>query len=110
MNKNKTVTPDFKTFWDLYGLKRERIGAENAWMRLSVKDRRAAIAGIAAYREECLRSGVAMKYAQGYLNHRRWEDEPAPVPAGCPKETAAKKPLLLFPQDDAALPSEADIW
>lgn len=65
----------FKAFWDAYGLKRERQAAEASWNRLSAKDRRAAIAGIAAYRERCRQSGVSMMYGQGYLNHRRWEDE-----------------------------------
>ena len=65
----------FKAFWDAYGLKRERAAAEAVWNHLSVKDRRAAMAGIKAYREDCQRRGVAMKYAQGYLSHRRWEDE-----------------------------------
>ena len=70
------ITPDFQQFWDGYGLKRDRIAAERAWKRLSAKDRRAAMAGITAYRGDCLRRGVSMMYAQGYLNHRRWEDEP----------------------------------
>lgn len=75
----------FGRFWDAYGRKLDRKAAEGAWRRLSAKDRRAAVAGIAAYREACLRSGVAMMYAQGYLNHRRWEDgqdgAPPPLPA-----------------------------
>lgn len=74
---------DFGTFWDAYALKRSRRKAELAWDRLSRRDRRAALAGIAAYREACLRSGVSMMYAQGYLNNRRWEDEevtPSPPP------------------------------
>ena len=33
------------------------------------------MAGIAAYRDDCRRRGISMMYAQGYLNHRRWEDE-----------------------------------
>jgi len=65
----------FKAFWDAYGLKREKAAAEAVWNRLSAADRRAAIAGIKAYREDCQRQGIAMKYAQGYLSHRRWEDE-----------------------------------
>ena len=65
----------FKAFWDAYGYKRERAAAEAAWNRLSVEDRHAAMAGIRDYRENCQRSGVAMKYAQGYLSHRRWEDD-----------------------------------
>lgn len=66
-------TLDFKTFWDHYGLKRERIDAENAWDRLSAKDKRAAFNGIKRYREDCQRQGMDMKYAQSYLNQRRWE-------------------------------------
>jgi hypothetical protein len=65
----------FKAFWDAYGLKREKAAAEAVWNRLSAADRRAAMAGIPAYREDCQCRGVAMKYAQGYLSHRRWEDE-----------------------------------
>ena len=74
-------TPDFQTFWDQYGLKRDRIAAERTWNRLSARDRRAAVGGIAVYREECQRRGISMMYGQGYLSHRRWEDEPTePVP------------------------------
>lgn len=68
-------TPDFKEFWEVYGLKRDRIAAERAWSRLSAKDRTAAVDGIAAYREDCQRRGISMMYGQGYLSHRRWEDE-----------------------------------
>ena len=71
----------FNTFWDAYGLKRDRLAALRAWNRLSMKDRRAAIRGIAAYRADCQKRGISMMYGQGYLNHRRWEDEfPAPSP------------------------------
>ena len=69
---------DFKTFWDIYALKRDRIAAERAWKRLSAADQRAAITGIEAYREDCMRKGIRMMYAQGYINHRRWEDERGP--------------------------------
>ena len=65
----------FKDFWDAYGLKRDRISAERAWNRLSAKDKKNAFEGIGQYRDECRRSGVSMMYAQGYINHRRWEDE-----------------------------------
>jgi len=71
----KKTDISFKAFWDAYGLKLDRVGAEPAWNRLSDKDRRAALAGIAAYREACRSRGVNMMYARGYLNHRRWEDE-----------------------------------
>jgi len=68
-------TPDFQTFWNAYGLKRDRIAAERAWSRLSTREKKAAIAGIQPYRDDCLRRGISMKYAQGYLNNHRWEDE-----------------------------------
>lgn len=75
MARAKNDDNGFKTFWDAYGLKREKAAAEAVWRRLSPADRRSALAGIASYREDCRRRGVAMKYAQGYLSHRRWEDE-----------------------------------
>ena len=65
----------FNTFWDAYGLKRDRLAALRAWKRLSMKDRRDAIRGIAAYRADCEKRGISMMYGQGYLSHRRWEDE-----------------------------------
>lgn len=75
----KGATPTFPEFWNAYGLKRDRMAAEKAFLRLSAKDRIAAFNGIAAYREDCQRRGISMMYAQGYLNHRRWEDETSPV-------------------------------
>lgn len=69
-------TPTFQQFWDAYGLKRDRYAAERVWNRMTVKDRRAAIDGIANYRSDCLQRGISMMYGQGYLSHRRWEDEP----------------------------------
>lgn len=98
----KDVT--FEQFWNLYGLKRDKIAAERAWKRLSAKDRRAAVDGIKPYREDCANHNRMMMYAQGYLNHRRWEDDfsapvenenqelqrpsipsaaPSPLPIGC---------------------------
>lgn len=74
----KTSTPidqDFQKFWDAYGLKRDRVAAKRAWRKLSKGDRRAALAGIARYRDDCEARGISRMYAQGYLNHRRWEDE-----------------------------------
>jgi hypothetical protein len=74
----KTSTPidqDFQEFWDAYGLKRDRVAAERAWRKLSKGDRRAALAGIQRYRDDCEARGIQRMYAQGYLNHRRWEDE-----------------------------------
>lgn len=74
---------EFNTFWDAYALKRNRIKAERAWERLTDKDRRAALAGIAAYQQECRRTGVAVMYAQNYLACRRWEDEVDGIANAC---------------------------
>lgn len=84
----RSKAPSFKDFWDAYGLKRDRIAAERVWNRLPASDKARAVAGIPAYREDCRRRGIAMMYGQGYLSHRRWEDEPlqAAVPAGLPSD------------------------
>lgn len=71
----KRSTPTFDEFWQSYGLKRDKIAAERAWRRLSATDQRAALSGVASYRADCTQSGISMMYAQGYLSHRRWEDE-----------------------------------
>ena len=47
------VHVEFTEFWDAYGLKRDRMSADRVWRRMSQKDRRAALAGISAYRETC---------------------------------------------------------
>ena len=94
MERKKNSTPDFGTFWEAYGEaygeKLDRLRAERAWNRLPARDRRAAYAGIATYRERCLRSGISMMYAQGYLNNRRWEDGAAPTPAPAREEKEAE--------------------
>ena len=91
-------------FWPAYPVHRDRQRAERAWNRLSAKDRQAAYAGIAPYREACQQSGISMMYAQGYLNNRRWEDEAEPQTA--PKaltshsqpdtKPAGEQEMLLF--------------
>lgn len=84
MGRNKA--PEFDVFWKAYPVHKDKPGAERAWNRLTASARSKAVAGIPAYREECLRTGVAMCYGQGYLVHRRWEDEPSSEPSGCAKE------------------------
>jgi hypothetical protein len=76
--------PEFKDFWEAYPLHKAKQEAERAWGRLSVSDRKAALAALPSYRESCQRTGVAYKYPQGWLNGRRWEDEYEDAPA--PKE------------------------
>ena len=65
----------FEEFWKAYPLRKDRAAAGRAWSRMSAKDRRAAMGGIAAYAGECLATGVAMAYPAKYLTGRRWEDE-----------------------------------
>lgn len=69
----------FKVFWDAYPDHHARAVAERIWKRMSQKDRRAALAAVAPYREECEARGVAFKYAYGWLTDRRWEDYSDPA-------------------------------
>jgi len=83
----RSKAPSFGDFWKAYPVHKSRIEAEAAWNRLSATDRQRALAGIAAYREECMRTGVACCYGQKYLNKRRWEDEPSTTEAPLPPAT-----------------------
>jgi hypothetical protein len=78
------------------------MAAERAWNKLSAKDRRAAMSGIASYRADCLQRGVAMMYAQGYLNHRRWEDDLS--------GQSSVPPAMETPQSSPTLHPEMDTW
>lgn len=89
--KDGVSSPGFREFWDAYGLKRDRVGAEAVWRRMSKRDRRAAVAGIAAYRDGCRRSGVAMAHASRYLSHRRWEDEYDAAEDAAPRQGAMEE-------------------
>ena len=88
----KTITPEepklFEKFWDKYAMKLDRIAAVRAWNNLDKDLRRAAIDGIQHYREICEALGVRRMWPQGYLNHRRWEDEQdtqTDLQSGCTK-------------------------
>lgn len=102
MNSN-----DFNIFWKLYGKKRNRMDAEQAWQRLTDKEQRAAVRGIADYRKDCRRKDVAMVYAQRYLSERLWEKDPA-KPAKHPR-TAKQQPRPLFDTTTAA-PPDPETW
>lgn len=102
MSRRTTNPPGFQAFWDAYALKRDRMAAERAWNKLSAKDRRAAMSGVASYRADCLQRGVAMMYAQGYLNHRRWEDDLS--------GQSSASPALEAPQSSPTLHPEMDTW
>ena len=97
-------TPTFQQFWDTYALKRDRYAAERVWKRLSATDRRAALDGIADYRADCLQRGISMMYGQGYLSHRRWEDEPTATPY-----PATPQPKPEPPGQGNAIP-DMEVW
>jgi hypothetical protein len=97
--KKNTITPEepklFEKFWDKYAMKLDRIAAVRAWNNLDKDLRRAAIDGIQHYCEICETLGVNRMWPQGYLNHRRWEDEspgPAPIP-DVPSPTRSLSPV-----------------
>jgi len=77
--KKTTIIPEepklFEKFWNEYAMKLDRIAAVRAWNNLDEDSRRQAIDGIQHYREICEALGVRRMWPQGYLNHRRWEDE-----------------------------------
>lgn len=79
--KKKTITPEepklFEKFWTKYAMKVDRIAAVRAWNKLDKDLRREAIDGIQHYRDVCDSLGAKRMWPQGYLNHRRWEDEAA---------------------------------
>lgn len=73
--KTSNKTPSFSEFWNIYPLHRAKAAAERAWNRLSSSDKKNAVKALPAYTEYCKQKGIAYKYAQGWLNDRRWEDE-----------------------------------
>lgn len=68
-------TPSFDDFWRAYPLHKAKVQAERAWNRLTARDKQKALASLPVYRNYCLQKGIAYKYAQGWLNDHRWEDE-----------------------------------
>lgn len=71
----------FEQFWDAYGYKKGRGGAEKAWAAIPtltdalVKQICEAARKEAAQRPALEASGRTPKWAQGWLNERRWEDD-----------------------------------
>jgi len=99
-NIKPSLVEGFDEFWRAYPLKKDRIAAERAWKRLNAADRKEALAGIAPYAAECTRRGVHLMYGQGYLNRRRWEDEPDALPPVGSVATDRKPDLKQTPGND----------
>ena len=71
----------FNAFWKAYGWMKGRGGAEKAWAAIPNLDK-TLVAQIceaarkeAAQRQSILDAGRTPKWAQGWLNERRWEDD-----------------------------------
>jgi hypothetical protein len=96
MGRKKIIAPSFQQFWDAYALQRDRYKAEPVWDRMTAKDKVAAIAGIAAYKERCRRQGVAVAYGCTYLSHRRWKDKDDAVQAGAKPSAKTDKPKKML--------------
>lgn len=75
MAMSSNSTHGFDVFWAKYPVHKDRKRAEQAWNRLTATDRQAAIAALPDYIADCQQNGIQYKYAQGWLNGRRWEDE-----------------------------------
>lgn len=105
--KKKTVQPTFDEFWQAYPLHKARMDAERAWNRLTARDKREAIAALPAYTADCQKRGVAFKYAQGWLNGRRWTDvyDEVAVPAADP-DSKPGSPQTASIQPEAAPETE----
>ena len=65
----------FEIFWRMYNHKVKRMMSENAWKKMSQKDRMDAIRGIKPYDGMLYRKGFAKAAPSSYLNQRYWEDE-----------------------------------
>lgn len=97
-------TPSFDEFWRAYPLHKAKVQAERAWNRLTARDKNKALAGLPAYCRYCLQKGIAYKYAQGWLNDHRWEDEyednpPTNIVLSTPAETVNEQPYSSADDD-----------
>jgi hypothetical protein len=74
-------TPEFEQFWEVYPSKRDKFAAAKAF-EAAVKSGGAVpqiLKAAAAYAADPHRDPAHTKYAQGWLNDRRWEDDLTPV-------------------------------
>lgn len=66
----------FEEFWTVYPVKAGKRDAEKAWKKLTDDERESAIEKASLYAKAMV-GHDAVKWAQGWLNGRRWEDDPA---------------------------------
>jgi len=77
-SKSAERPPDrFPEFWELYPKKADKLEAAKAWKKLSADDQTAALEKVSLYAKAMAGKTDFVKNAQGWLNGRRWEDDPA---------------------------------
>lgn len=72
-SKVKEINIPFDHFYDTYGYKVGRLKAEKSWLRLSDKERDAAMKAIEPFRK--MTDPKFMPHPATWLNGKRWEDE-----------------------------------
>lgn len=77
LSKDNPKMPDdlFVEFWEKYGYKKGKQPCLKAWNRLTKEQKKAAIAGIELYKEDCRDNRRHMKHPATYLNQLTWEDD-----------------------------------
>ena len=65
----------FNDFYKLYPLKKSKQQAERAWNKLSLKDKKEAVAILPTYIADCARCRRNLKHPSTFLNQRTWEDD-----------------------------------
>lgn len=68
--------PSFDAFWTLYPKKAGRADAVKAWAKLNLADREKALAAVRLYATAMAGRLEFVKHPQGWLNGRRFEDDP----------------------------------
>jgi hypothetical protein len=93
----------FEDFWEAYPRHVGRKVAERKWNRMSETEKRAAMAGLAAWKltEQWQKDGgMWIPYASTFLNQERYLDDPQPHPAsyGTLYERINSQPVRVKPE------------
>jgi len=93
----------FNQFWDAFGYKKGKGGAEKAWNAIPHMDDALFAKILDAARKEAtarpalIQSGRTPKMAQGWLNERRWEDEYDTSTVDTPKQEVDPRRATAMP-------------
>lgn len=102
---HRTVSePIFLYLWNLWPMKKNRVGAERVWEGMLDVERQAAL-DVAKRFLTALPDWQTVPHLSSYLSQRRWEDDLTPIEVKQPKQ---KKPCLAIskgmPYQDEQLP------